>query len=110
MGSLTFRSHLRTSLFVFALSAAALFWSCADRLTLNVDEGIYLDGALRVKNAEVPYRDFVMVHGPLSPWIYGAMFRAFGVSLKSARLPLIFEIAAATAAVFFLTANLTTAL
>jgi hypothetical protein len=102
-------SRRRASLLVFALSAAALFWSCADRLTLNVDEGIYLDGALRVKNAEVPYRDFAMVHGPLSPWTYGAMFRAFGVSLKSARLPLILEIAAATAAVFFLTANLTTA-
>src|SRR5262249_9775380 len=60
------------------------------------------------KNAEVPFRDFVVVTGPGSPWMYGAMFRVFGDSLKSARLPLICELAAVTTMVFLLTANLTT--
>ena len=73
---------------MFALAAIALFLTSADQLTLNVDEGIYLDGALRVMNGQAPYRDFVMVHGPGSPWLYGGVFRLFGVSLKVARLPL----------------------
>jgi hypothetical protein len=106
---LEFRSHWPHSLVVFALAASALFLTSADQLALNVDEGIYLEGAMRVMNGEVPYRDFVMVHGPGSPWLYGGVFKLFGVSLKTARIPLILEIAAATAAVFYLTANLTTA-
>jgi hypothetical protein len=105
---LEFRSHWAPSLVVFALAASALFLTSADQLALNVDEGIYLEGAMRVMNGEVPYRDFVMVHGPGSPWLYGGAFKLFGVSLKTARIPLILEIAAATAAVFLLTANLTT--
>jgi hypothetical protein len=104
---LDLKSYWRTALIVFALAGIVLFWLCADRLSLNADEGIYLDGALRVMNGQAPYRDFFVHTGPGTYWIYAAVFRMLGPSLTHARLPVICEIAAIAAAVFFLTANLT---
>ncbi len=92
---------------MFALTGIALLWLCADRLSLNADEGIYLDGALRVTHGQAPYRDFFVHTGPGTYWIYAGVFYLLGPSLTHARLPLICEIAAIAAAVFFLTANLT---
>ena len=83
-----------------------LFLLCANRLSLNVDEGVYLDGGLRVMHGQQPYRDFFVHTGPGAHWLYGAIFRLFGVSLMHARLPVIFEIAAMTTVVFLLTAYL----
>jgi 4-amino-4-deoxy-L-arabinose transferase-like glycosyltransferase len=80
---------------------------CADRLSLNPDEGIYLDGALRVMHGQAPYRDFFVHTGPGTYWLYAGVFRLLGATLTHARLPVICEIAAIAAAVFFLTANLT---
>jgi 4-amino-4-deoxy-L-arabinose transferase-like glycosyltransferase len=105
---LALNSYWRTSLAVFALTAIVLFWVCANLLTLNPDEGIYLDGALRVMNGQAPYRDFFVHTGPGTYWLYASVFRVFGPSLVVARLPLICEVAAITAAVFLLTANLAT--
>jgi len=104
---LHFRSYWPTSLVVFALAASVLFLLCANRLTLNADEGIYLDGALRVMHGQAPYRDFFVHTGPGSYWLYAGVFRLFGATLSHARVPVICEIAAIAAAVFFLTANLT---
>lgn len=92
---------------MFALAGIVLFRLCADRLSLNADEGIYLDGALRVMNGQATYRDFFVHTGPGTCWIYAAVFRMLGPSLTHARLPVICENAAIAAAVFFLTANLT---
>jgi hypothetical protein len=100
--------YWRTSLGIFALAAIVLFSLCANLLTLNPDEGIYLDGALRVMNGQAPYRDFFVHTGPGTYWLYASVFRLFGPSLVAARVPLICEVAAITAAVFFLTANLAT--
>src|SRR5258708_35031757 len=55
--ALEFRSYWPWSLVVFALSASVLFLLCANRLSLNVDEGAYLDGGLRGMNGQQPYRD-----------------------------------------------------
>src|SRR6266550_9235564 len=41
-----FRSYWPTSLVIFALAASVLCLLCANRLTFNADEGIYLDGGL----------------------------------------------------------------
>lgn len=92
---------------MFALAAAVLLWLCGNLLTLNADEGIYLDGALRVMNGQAPYVDLFTHTGPGTYWMYAAVFKLFGASLIHARALLICEIAAITAAVFFLTANLT---
>ena len=92
---------------MFALAGIALFWLSADRLSLNADEGIYLDGALRVMNGQAPYRDFFVHTGPGSYWLYAAVFQLLGATLSHARVPVICEIAAIAAAVFYLTANLT---
>jgi hypothetical protein len=104
---LDLKFYWRTTLVVFAVAGIALFWLCADRLSLNADEGIYLDGALRVMHGQAPYRDFFVHTGPGTYWIYAGVFRLLGPSLTGARLLVICEIAAIAAAVFFLTANLT---
>jgi hypothetical protein len=104
---LDLKSYWRTTLVVFALAGIVLFWLCANRLSLNADEGIYLDGALRVMHGQAPYRDFFVHTGPGSYWLYAGVFRLFGATLSHARVPVICEIAAIAAAVFFLTANLT---
>jgi hypothetical protein len=92
---------------VFALTASVLFGVCGNLLTLNADEGIYLDGALRVMNGQSPYRDLFVHTGPGTYWLYGAIFRIFGATLSHARLVLICEIAAIITVVFFLTTRLT---
>ena len=92
---------------MFAIAAIVLFWLSADRLSLNADEGIYLDGALRVMHGQAPYRDFFVHTGPGTYWIYAGVFRLLGPSLTHARIPVILEIAAIAVAVFFLAANLT---
>jgi Dolichyl-phosphate-mannose-protein mannosyltransferase len=102
------QSHWRPALLLF-LGASVLFWfSIGDRLLLNVDEGIYLDGALRSYNGETVFRDFAAQTGPGTFWLCDLCFRLFGVSLRSARIPLFLGLAAMVAGVFFLTAELTT--
>ena len=55
-------------------------------------------------NGQAPYRDFFVHTGPGSYWLYAGVFRLFGATLSNARVPVICEIAAIAAAVFFLTA------
>ena len=72
------------------------------RLALPIDEGIYLEGAERVANGQVPYRDFFTFTGPGCFWLYGAVFRIFGASLASARVVLCIEIALMCAAIYWI--------
>ena len=71
--------HWKPALLVFLLTFALLWVVHADRLRLNVDEGIYLDGALRSFNGETLYRDFLVHTGPGTFWLCEAAFRLFGV-------------------------------
>ncbi|MES1258507.1 MAG: hypothetical protein ABUS51_08750, partial [Acidobacteriota bacterium] len=77
---------------------------------LSIDEGIYLEGARRIARGQVPYRDFFVITGPGSFWLYGAVFHFFGVSLANARLVLCCELAALCAAVCWLAGRVTGAL
>jgi hypothetical protein len=92
---------------LFLLSFFLVEWQIGDRLLLTIDEGIYLEGAMRVSQGQTPYRDFFTFTGPGVFWSYGAMLHIFGPTLTSARLLLATEIAALGAAVYWLTAAVT---
>jgi hypothetical protein len=69
---------------------------------LSIDEGIYLEGARRVARGQVPYRDFFVLTGPGTFWLYGAVFRFAGAVLAPARFILCCELAAMCAALAWL--------
>ncbi len=69
---------------------------------LSIDEGIYLEGARRVARGQVPFRDFFVLTGPGTFWLYGAVFHYFGTALASARFILCCELAALCAAISWL--------
>src|SRR6185369_2212410 len=104
---MTAQSHGKSALLVFALATSVLWFFAADRLRLNIDEGIYLDGALRGYKGETIYRDFLAHTGPGTFWLCEIAFRLTGVSLSHARIPLILGLAAMVAGVFYLTSLLT---
>src|SRR5438270_1709167 len=97
----------KSALAIFFVTAALLWLFVADRLRLNVDEGIYLDGALRSYKGETLYRDFLVHTGPGTFWLCEIAFRGAGVSLSHARIRLILGLAAMVAGVFYLIAALT---
>lgn len=100
--SLTRRAGL-----VFLCACVYLGWLAAARfvLTLN-DEGIYLDGGLRVLHGQVPYKDFFSLTGPGTFALEAASFRVFGTTLAAARMPVVWDIAILTACLFWLVSKL----
>ena len=101
------QSYGKPALVIFLLTSGLLWFLMADHLRLNVDEGIYLDGALRSYKGETLYRDFLAHTGPGTFWLCEIAFRLAGVSLSHARIPLILGLAAMVSGVFYLTAALT---
>lgn len=94
-----------TILVVFLLVCAYLFWISATRLSLlgENDEGIYVDGGLRILHAQMPYKDFFSLSGPGSFFLVAASLWSFGVNLAAARMPAIFDLALLTSCVCWLT-------
>jgi len=86
---------------VFALSFA-LIWVTGGRVLGPLDEGIYLDGAMRTLHGQVIYRDFFALTGPGTFAILSLIFKVFGVKLASARLLPAFDIAALAAGIYLL--------
>jgi len=80
------RARLLTlALGAFALSVFAFgwVWMVGHRGLFMLDESIVFDGAWRVHQGQVPYRDFVMPFGPVTFWLQAAMFRGFGVDFST---------------------------
>lgn len=100
--SLTRRAGL-----VFLCAFAYLGWQAASRfvLTLN-DEGIYLDGGLRVLQGQVLYKDFFALTGPGTFVLEAASLRIFGSTLAAGRTPVVWDIAILAACLFWLVAKL----
>ncbi|MCU1339951.1 MAG: hypothetical protein JWO19_5532 [Bryobacterales bacterium] len=92
---------------VFLCAFAYLGWLAASRffLALN-DEGIYLDGGLRVLHGQVPYKDFFSLTGPGTFALEAASFRMFGTTLAAGRMPAVGDIAVLTACLFWLVSKL----
>lgn len=53
------------------------------------DEGIALQGAVRILHGELPYRDFFSFYTPGCYYIYASLFRVFGISFAVARAMLL---------------------
>jgi 4-amino-4-deoxy-L-arabinose transferase-like glycosyltransferase len=69
------------------------------------DEGTLVNGAARVAEGAVPYRDFADLANPLSFYWLGGWFAAFGTSLAVARLLLVLTGACTAALVYWLAAR-----
>ena len=88
---------------VFLCAFAYLAWVSASRFVLALsDEGIYLDGGLRVLHGQMPYKDFFALTGPGTFALMAASLRVFGTTLAAARLPVLWDLAILTACVFWL--------
>jgi hypothetical protein len=92
---------------VFLCAFAYLGWLAASRFVLALnDEGIYLDGGLRVLHGQAPYKDFFALTGPGTFALEAASLRVFGATLAAGRMPVVFDIAILTACLFWLVSKL----
>lgn len=91
---------------VFLAAFLYCFWIFASRFVLISDEGNCLSIALRVARGEIPYRDFFVYIGPGYPLIGAIPLRLFGERMWAARLPVLIDLSAMTAVVFWLTVRL----
>ena len=63
--------------------AFAWVWQVGHRGLFVLDESIVFDGAWRVYQGQVPYRDFVMPFGPVTFWLEALMFHWAGVDFST---------------------------
>ena len=91
---------------IFALGTAAfLTWFMAFRFVLSNDEGIFLEGALRILHGQVPYRDFFLLRGPGAFWLQALALRTLGVTLAASRAVTIFDLSILAGCVVWLIAR-----
>lgn len=67
------------------LACLGYLWIFRHFTTMEPDEGIVLQGATRVLDGQVPYRDFFSFYTPGSFYLVAGLFRVFGNSLGVAR-------------------------
>ena len=89
-------------LFALVIVFIVIFTQIGRRFHLALDEGIYLQGALRVARDRAPFRDFFALTGPGDFWLYGILFRLFGPSFAISRAALSCELALICAAIYWL--------
>lgn len=104
---MTRHAPLRAAAGTALVMGAFLVWLCARRIIILNDEGIYLDGALRILRGEVPYRDFFILMGPGTFWLEALAFKAFGVSVAASRVVMIADLTLIAACVCWLVARWT---
>jgi hypothetical protein len=90
------------ALLVFIVALLLLWLRFGHWFYLDIDEGIYLEGARRVAASQVPYRDFFVLTGPGTFWLYGAVIRFLGATLANAHFVLCCELASMCAAISWL--------
>src|SRR5437667_6829101 len=59
-------------------------------VNMDPDEGIVLQGAHRILNGQLPYRDFFTFYTPGSFYFTAGLFKVFGDSILVARSALVF--------------------
>lgn len=72
------------------LACLAYLWIFRRFTSMEPDEGIVLQGATRVLDGHIPYRDFFSFYTPGSFYLVAALFRLFGNSFAVARSSLAF--------------------
>ena len=73
-----------TSVLLF-VGCLGYLWLFRHFTTIEPDEGIVLQGATRILDGQVPYRDFFTFYTPGSFYLAAAVFRIFGNSFVVAR-------------------------
>jgi hypothetical protein len=76
--------------------------------TLSGDEGVFLSGAVRVTDGQIPCRDFFEAAGPGSFYWLALFFKLFGTSFFTARISLALTTLCTALLMYFLTRRLTT--
>jgi hypothetical protein len=71
------------SLSLLLAFSAAWVWHVGHRGLFLLDQSIVFDGAWRIAQGQVPYRDFFMPFGPISFLLPALAFRYVGVSFSS---------------------------
>lgn len=83
----TLKMNNSRNLWLFLLLITLVYHFSLLYSNLNVyDEGTILTGAERVKNGEVPYRDFWTIYPPGQFYALGGWFKLFGSSLLAERI------------------------
>jgi len=72
------------------LACLAYLWLFRRFTSMEPDEGIVLQGATRVLDGQIPYRDFFSFYTPGSFYLVAVLFRFFGNSFAVARSSLAF--------------------
>ncbi len=96
----------KRALLVFLAVAVLLAVLQSNRFVLTNDEGILLEPAQRMAAGARPYVDFFGYMSPGSYWIQASLFRLLGVSLRVARLPVLFDLSLQCALLYWLAARL----
>jgi len=81
-------ARARAVAFAAALVALSAFafgwvWCVGHRGLFVLDESIIFDGAWRIFQGQVPYRDFVMPFGPITFWLQALLFHLLGVDFST---------------------------
>jgi hypothetical protein len=85
-------SNLPVGLLVFFLVGAYL-WTYARTIHALGDEGLTLYPAERILQGQIPYKHFFSELAPGSFYIQALWFKLFGISLMSARIPMLVTLA-----------------
>ena len=96
----------RPAILVFLIAAVVLLASHGNRVVSTNDEGMILEPAQRMLAGARPYVDFFGYMSPGSYWLQELVFRVFGISLWSGRLPVILDFSVQAALVFWLVGRL----
>jgi len=75
----------RATISLLFLACLAYLWVFRRFTSLEPDEGILLQGASRILDGQIPYRDFFSFYTPGSFYLVAALFRLFGNSFLVAR-------------------------
>jgi hypothetical protein len=100
---------LRAALAASVAVAIFLWWLAGRRYLASNDEGIFLEGALRILRGQAPYRDFFILMGPGAFWLEALALKAFGVSLAASHIVTIADLSVIAGCVCLLLARWTSA-
>jgi len=93
----------KIAILVFAFG---LTWYSGHRGIFLFDQSAAFDGAWRILQGQVPYRDFYMAFPPIMFWIQAAFFKVAGLNFSSMVLSAAVVNVLATASVMRITGNL----
>jgi hypothetical protein len=92
---------LQHSHWLVLTAAALLVWMLTGGvLHPSMDEGIYLEGAQRLRAGQIPYRDFFAYTGPLIYLVQAALEAAFGRDISMLRLSVALSVGLMTAGAY----------